>query len=129
MTFDQYTIRPLTQEDLIPYFQLVDENRQRLEDFFTGTVSRTKTLEDARTFLSDIIQRALDKTYFPYVIEDSLKQKIAGFLDIKILNGIFQRLNWVCTLTRLMLIKALPLKPFSCFVKTVLKSINFKNFF
>jgi hypothetical protein len=46
MQFDNYTIRPLTTEDLAAYFQLVEKNRKRLEGFFTGTVSRTKTLED-----------------------------------------------------------------------------------
>jgi RimJ/RimL family protein N-acetyltransferase len=83
MTFDNYEIRLLTIHDLDAYFQLVEKNRQRLEDFFAGTVSKTKTFEDTRTFLSDIVQRAKDKTYFPYIIIDGSNQRIAGFLDLK----------------------------------------------
>jgi len=83
MTFDNFTIRLLTIGDLDAYFQLVDQNRERLEDFFTGTVSKTKTLEDTRKFLLDIIQHIKDKTYFPYIIIDSSNQRIAGFLDLK----------------------------------------------
>ncbi|HLP56214.1 MAG TPA: GNAT family N-acetyltransferase [Fluviicola sp.] len=83
MTFDNFTIRLLTTDDLDAYFQLIENNRQRLEDFFTGTVSRTKTLEDTRQFLADIAQRIHEKSYFPYIIVDNSNQKIAGFVDLK----------------------------------------------
>lgn len=59
MTFDNFTIRLLTIDDLDAYFHLVEQNRERLEDFFTGTVSRTKTFEDTKEFLLDIVQRTL----------------------------------------------------------------------
>ncbi|HRD07281.1 MAG: GNAT family protein [Saprospiraceae bacterium] len=83
MNFDQFLIRQLLEEDLAAYFQLVEENRDRLEDFFTGTVSRTKTLDDTKEFLSEIVRRASEKTYFPYIIVDQTNQKIAGFVDLK----------------------------------------------
>lgn len=83
MTFDNYTIRLLTSNDLDAYFQLIERNRSRLEDFFTGTVSRTRTYEDTRQFLADVVQRTKDRTYFPYIIIDNSNQKIAGFLDLK----------------------------------------------
>ena len=83
MTFDNFTIRLLTIQDLDAYFQLVDENRQRLEDFFTGTVSKTQTIEATRTFVTDIIQRANERTYFPYIIIDNSNDKIVGYLDLK----------------------------------------------
>jgi len=35
MKFDIYSIRPLEIED---YYQLVQTNRKRLEDFFAGTI-------------------------------------------------------------------------------------------
>jgi RimJ/RimL family protein N-acetyltransferase len=81
--FDHYIIRLLTLEDLEAFFQLVQKNRPRLENFFTGTVSRTKTLDDTRTFVVDITQRATAKTYFPYLIVDTSNNQIAGFLDLK----------------------------------------------
>lgn len=83
MKFDNFTIRLLTIEDLDAYFNLVEQNRERLEDFFAGTVAKTKTFEDTRKFLSDITQRAKDKTYFPYIIIDNSNQRIAGFIDLK----------------------------------------------
>lgn len=83
MTFDNYTIRLLTLNDLDEYFHLVERNRKRLEDFFTGTVSKTSTYEATREFLIDITHRTKNRTYFPYIIVDISTDKIAGFLDLK----------------------------------------------
>lgn len=83
MKFDNYSIRLLKIQDLDNYFQLVENNRRRLEDFFTGTVSKTKTYEDTRNFVIDMIKRANDKVYFPYLVIDNSNQKIVGFLDLK----------------------------------------------
>ncbi len=83
MKFDHYSIRLLELQDLDNYFQLVESNRKRLEDFFAGTVSKTKTYEDTRIFLLDMIQRSIDKVYFPYLVIDNSNQKIVGFLDFK----------------------------------------------
>jgi ribosomal-protein-serine acetyltransferase len=83
MTFEDFTIRLLTIDDLDAYFHLVERNRERLADFFSGTVSKTKTYEDTRIFLLDIVQRTKDKTYFPYIIIDNSSQRIAGFMDLK----------------------------------------------
>ena len=70
-------------QDLDNYFQLVENNRQRLEDFFTGTVLKTKTYEDTRNFVIDMIKRANEKVYFPYLVIDNTNQKIVGFIDLK----------------------------------------------
>ena len=43
MKFDHYSIRPLRPTDLNNYYALVENNKERLEDFFAGTVSRTGT--------------------------------------------------------------------------------------
>src|SRR5687767_8143233 len=83
MRFDNFTIRLLTIEDLNPYFELVEKNRERLEDFFTGTVSRTRTIDDTRAFLHDISERARNRTYFPYIIIENSTNNIVGFLDLK----------------------------------------------
>lgn len=71
MDFDNYTLRLLQQDDLQMYFEMVDRNRKRLEDFFTGTVSRTATLEDTKIFVSEILTKAQDKLYFPYLLIDN----------------------------------------------------------
>lgn len=83
MQFDHYSIRLLTLDDSIAYFQMVEKNRSRLEDSFTGTTSRTKTLEDTQLFIKDMVQRTKDKTYFPYLIIDNINKSIVGFLDLK----------------------------------------------
>ncbi len=83
MQFEHYTIRLLTTADLDDYYNLVEKNRKRLENFFTGTVSRTTTKEDTQTFLAEITQKAKDRTYFPYLLIDDHNGRIAGFLDVK----------------------------------------------
>ena len=83
MQFDHYTIRLLTLHDTHAFYLMVDKNRSRLEDFFTGTVSRTGTKEATKEFVADITRRAEERTYFPYVIIDNTKDKIIGYLDLK----------------------------------------------
>jgi ribosomal-protein-serine acetyltransferase len=83
MQFDKYQIRPLVVDDLGSYFDLVSRNRSRLEDFFTGTVSRTKTLEDTRQFVEEITRKAEEKTYFPFVIVDMETGGLIGYMDLK----------------------------------------------
>ncbi|MEM9681293.1 MAG: GNAT family protein [Bacteroidota bacterium] len=81
--FDNYSIRLLSPNDLHPYFELVENNRSRLEDFFTGTVSRTQTLEDTKIFLDDISKKIKARSYFPYIIIENTTNTIVGFLDLK----------------------------------------------
>src|SRR5690606_29300671 len=78
-----YTIRLLEISDLEQYYKLIERNRKRLEDFFTGTVSRTQTFADTEVFLKEIVQKAADRIYFPFVIEDNQTKAFVGFLDIK----------------------------------------------
>lgn len=83
MEFDHFSIRLLQLEDLDPYFDLVQKNRQRLADYFVGTVSRTKTYEEAQVFVEEMIRHTISNTYFPYVIVDLNDEKIIGFIDLK----------------------------------------------
>lgn len=83
MQFDHYRIRPLEQHDAPAYFGLIEANRSRLEDFFAGLVSRTQTLQQTESFLSDVQQRVIGETYFPFLITDTSNGQIAGFIDVK----------------------------------------------
>lgn len=83
VAFDNYQIRMLTEADLLPFFSMVDRNRSRLETYFVGTASKTKTLDDTRQFLKEITERVNARTYFPYIIEDVKNNRPAGFLDLK----------------------------------------------
>ena len=64
MEFGNYAIRLLCAGDLRPYFEMIERNRNRLESFFAGTVLRTKTLEDTRVFVSEIIENQINGFIF-----------------------------------------------------------------
>jgi RimJ/RimL family protein N-acetyltransferase len=81
MQFDDYTIRPLEQHHAGDFFSLIERNRSRLEDFFAGTVARTKTPEATAGFIAEAIQKREAKTYFPFLVMQG--SRIAGFIDTK----------------------------------------------
>ena len=83
MKFDHYTIRLIEQADLQNYFAMVANNRERLERFFAGTVSRTKDIDQTRVFLKEMEERIQNRSYFAYVIVDDRSSKLMGFLDLK----------------------------------------------
>lgn len=83
MTFDQYSIRLLTIDDLEDYFNLIARNRKRLEDFFAGTVAMTQTFEDTRTHLKDVVAKSETKEYFPFVVVDSNSNKSIASIQVK----------------------------------------------
>lgn len=83
MKFDNYLLRLVNSNDVQAYFDLVDINRKRLEDFFAGTVAKNKSMEDTGTFIAEVIEKAAKKTYFPFVIIDKSTQRMIGYADIK----------------------------------------------
>lgn len=83
MQFDHYTIRQLNQNDLQNYFDLIDQNRKRLEDFFAGTVAITKTLDETKIHLEDIISKASQNNYFPFVVFDDHSEKMIASIQVK----------------------------------------------
>lgn len=83
IAFDHYLIRLIEEKDLDAYFDLIERNRDRLAAFFTGTVSRTKTFEDTKIFLEEIVEKSKNKIYLPYLLIDTNENNIIGFFDIK----------------------------------------------
>ncbi len=81
--FENYIIRPLEVSDLKPYFELVERNRKRLEDFFTGTVTRTKDMAAAEILLNELNSKRESKLYYPYILLDNLTQEFIAFIDLK----------------------------------------------
>ncbi|MER3318449.1 MAG: GNAT family N-acetyltransferase [Allomuricauda sp.] len=79
MKFDKYSIRPLEIED---YYQLVQTNRKRLEDFFAGTISKTSTYKEAKKFVESMVNNSQENSYFPFLIIDSSSQRIIGFVGL-----------------------------------------------
>lgn len=83
MKFENYVIRLIEKEDSHSFFKLIECNRPRLEDFIVGIVSKTKSIMDTEIFMDEVIQKKMNKTYFPYIIIDTNKNDLIGFLDIK----------------------------------------------
>ena len=83
MEFDNYKIALLEAEQSEAFFNLIENNRVRLEDFFAGTVSKTRTLEETLQYCREIEQRIADKTYFPFIIIDTNTSKFVGLVDVK----------------------------------------------
>ncbi len=83
MIFQNYSIQLLNTSKTEEFFNLINNNRLRLEDFFAGTVVKTKTLSDTNDYCKIIARKIEDKSYFPYVIVDSKTQKYIGFIDVK----------------------------------------------
>lgn len=86
MHFDHYTIRLARHSDLPVYFDLIERNRSRLEDFFAGTVAVTKTLEDAEAHLADVIGKVEEKKHYPFLVTDETTGKIVASIQIKSLD-------------------------------------------
>jgi len=83
LRFDNYKIELLKKHESEFFFNLIDFNRNRLEDFFAGTVSKTKTLEDTLEYCVEIQNRIDTKTYFPYMITDVNTNQFVGLIDVK----------------------------------------------
>ncbi len=83
MKFEHYEIRVLHKGDTLAFFELIENNRPRLEDFIAGIVSKTKSRTDTEIFMDEIIQKKFDKTYYPLVIIDKINNEFVGFFDVK----------------------------------------------
>jgi len=81
--FDTYAISSLDTSNPKAFFDIINNNRSRLEDFFAGTVSRTMTLKDTEDYCKVIEQRIVDKSYFPFSITEILTNSYVGFIDVK----------------------------------------------
>lgn len=129
MHFDNYCIRLLTTEDLEPYFEMIDKNRPRLESFFTGTVSKTKTFEDTRNFLAEITQKANERTYFPFVLIDNTTNKIIGFFDLKNIDWSIPKSEVGCYIDDEYEGKGITAKAFEVFCDHCFKEYSFAKLF
>ena len=83
MKFDNFKIELLSKNEVEAFHNLIDKNRTRLEDFFAGTVSKTKTLNDTLDYCLEIQNRIQSKSYFPYMITDINTGNFIGLVDVK----------------------------------------------
>lgn len=82
MHFNDHHVRLLSENDADALFYLIDRNRKRLEDFFAGTVAKTKNLEGTRNYVKEVMQRIESNTYFPFVVTGG-DELMIGFVDVK----------------------------------------------
>ncbi|MDO5968505.1 GNAT family protein [Flavivirga aquimarina] len=82
ITYKNFKIAPLDLVESEKLFNLIDSNRKRLEDFFAGTVSKTKTLHDTISYCREIEQKVLDKSYFPFIISDLNTNAFIGLIHV-----------------------------------------------
>jgi ribosomal-protein-serine acetyltransferase len=81
--FGNYKIMLLESHQGESFFKLLDANRKRLEAFFAGTVSRTKTLKDTINYCKLIEERITEESYFPFAIVDKSSCAFIGLIDVK----------------------------------------------
>ena len=77
---NDYHIELLSPANADPFFFLIQNNRSRLEDFFAGTVSKTKTLGETQQYCLEI-----EKKMKP---GKSLKDSIVNSVDRSVLNNV-----------------------------------------
>ena len=83
MTFDHYRIDLLQANESEAFFNLIDSNRLRLEDFFAGTVSKTLTLDATKQYCVEIQKRIENISYLPFMITDINTNAFVGIVDVK----------------------------------------------
>ncbi len=81
--FDNFQVSDFAPQQSDAFFQMIDANRPRLEDYFAGTVSHTRTLEDTRSYCQGIAQRINERSYFPFIITPKEKHIFIGLVDVK----------------------------------------------
>lgn len=127
--FETYSIRPLEIGDLHQYYTLVQRNRKRLEDFFTGTVSKTKDLESTKNFLLEIDQKRIKKEYYPYVVVDDLTNEFVAFIDLKNLDWSIPKTEIGCYTDKNIAGKGLTTKAMKLFVDYCFANFAFKKIY
>lgn len=123
-----FTIRLLSTDDSLAFFKLIKRNKNRLEDFFAGTVKYTNSLEDTIEYCKVIEGRILRKEYYPYLILDE-KGSAIGFIDFKNIDwslpkaelGTFIDLNYQG--------KGIITKSFEHLLDSIIKKHKFKKLF
>ncbi len=91
--FDNFNIVDFDTDMSEAFFNLIDANRERLEDFFVGTVSRARTLEDTIDYCAVIKQKVKDKSCFPYIVTTKSDEFI-GLIDVKNISWNVPKAEW-----------------------------------
>lgn len=129
INFENYSIRPLEISDLDAYFDLVERNRARLADFFTGTVSRTKDRAETAIFLKELDEKRVAKTYFPFILLDNQTNEFIAFLDLKNIDWTIPKTEIGCYTDAKFAGKGLTTKAMQQFLDYCFDHFQFKKIF
>jgi len=127
--FENYIIRPLENNDLEPYFDLIERNRKRLEDFFTGTTSRTKSKEETKVFIAEMVKKRETKAYFPFILAESKTGHFIGFFDLKNVDWSIPKTEMGCYTDKDFAGKGITSKATKHFITYCFKEFEFKKIF
>jgi RimJ/RimL family protein N-acetyltransferase len=83
MNFDNFTIRPITARDAVDFFQLIENNRERISTYFPGIVKLTNNIEETKSHIAERIAEAGKGKYMIWLIIDTLTNNIAGVIQLK----------------------------------------------
>ena len=81
-----FKLKLITQNDSDEFYELIQSNLKRLEDFFAGTVSKTQTREATKKYCIEIEGKIAKNEYFPYLIIESESKRMIGLIDLKNIN-------------------------------------------
>ena len=108
---------------------MIDENRHRLAAFFAGTVARTRTYEDTKIYLAEIVSKAELRSYLPYILIDDLTERSIGFLDIKNIDWNIPKGELGCFIDEKYEGKGISTKAFSIFTDNCFTGLGFNKLF
>ena len=79
-------IRPITEADTIPFYELIEKNRQRLTMYFPKTLKHIRDLDSTKLFIDLKINEALKKEGYWFLIISKEDNCFIGSLVIKDLD-------------------------------------------
>ena len=129
MNFDNFSIRSLTTDDQQEFFNLIDRNRPRLEAFFSGTVSKTRTLEDTKDYVTEITKKAEQKVYLPFLLINNYNNSLIGFIDIKNIDWNIPKGELGCFIDEEYANKGISTKALKVFTDFCFKTYGFNKLF
>jgi RimJ/RimL family protein N-acetyltransferase len=80
--YQNYSLRLIKPGDASGFFQLVNNNYDRLKDFFAGTVAQNQSENDSVLFIQEALVKYSSGNYYPFIISE-IDNRIIGFIDIK----------------------------------------------
>ncbi len=129
MNFDNFSIRLLSPDDCSDFFNLIERNRPRLEAFFSGTVSKTRSLEDTQEYITEILKKIDQKTYLPFFLVNTYDNSLIGFVDIKNIDWNIPKGELGCFIDEYYSNKGISKKALINFTDFCFKNYGFKKLF